>query len=543
MARKSRFTINYLFPSIADLFFIVILFLLFFFDRLRLLGDCDTGYHIRAGDFIIRTFTIPKQDIFSFHTPTLPWTAHEWLSELIMSELHSAFGLSGVVAFFAILLAFTTSLLFKTLRAYGIEIILATFISLLALTSFQLHWLARPHAFSFLFMVIFQYVLECWHRAPLTPSPSPGGRGEYGVGSRGGSSFNRLYLLPPLMLPWVNLHGGYLGGFILLGAYFIGNATSFISAATAGDTEKLRFSVIRLKQLGITIAACLAVCLINPRGYHILLFPFRLVSESFLMDHVSEFLSPNFHDGMPFKYLLLLLIALIALSRKGIEATELVLVLIFTNMSLYSVRYIPLFALVMAPMMCRLADERRALAGAKLVGFLQKRSDTLAEIDEKAKGCLWPVLASLIVLGFTFTGRIDHAFDPKIKPVAASEFLMKERISGNMFNDDEFGDYLIYRSTPTYKVFIDGRSDMYGTEILKEYCKVINFEQGWERVLDKYRVDWIFFGSKTPLSRFLLTDKQWVLIYSDSVANIFVRNIPKYQKLIQKYPSVKPAVL
>jgi hypothetical protein len=92
---------------------------------------------------------------------------------------------------------------------------------------------------------------------------------------------------------------------------------------------------------------------------------------------------------------------------------------------------------------------------------------------------------------------------------------------------NEFGDYLIYRGTPTYKILIYGRSDMYGTAILKEYYRVIKFEQGWETALDKYRIDWLFFGSKTPLSRFILTQKNWVLIYSDSVANIFV----KYTKI------------
>ena len=502
-------------PSIADLLFAVVLFFLFFTSSSSLLGDGDTGYHIRAGEYILATHSIPESDIFSFHTPPIPWTAHEWLSEAVMSVVHNLFGLSGIVAFFSILLATTTYLLFKILRSYQTSILIATAVSILVLSSSQLHWLARPHVFSFLFTVICHYLIESWHCGKM----------------------NRLYLLPPIMLLWVNLHGGFLGGFILLGAYLVGNLMSMTSTPPS-ERAAVRH---KLKQLGITIIACLAVCLINPYGYRILLFPFRLVSDKFIMDNVSEFLSPNFHEWMPFKYLLLLLIAIFALSKKKIEATELVLILVFTNMALYSARYIPLFALITAPILTRKAHEARWEPSGKVAQFFRERSENIARLDAGADGYLWPITAVLIVAAAIFSGGSFHAFDEKLKPVAASEFLMREKISGNMFNNDEFGDYLIYRNHPAYEVFIDGRLDMYGTAMMKEYSQVVNFEQGWESVLDKYSVTWILYDSNSKFSRFLLKDSNWVLIYSDKVANIFVKNLPQYRHLADKYRTVKQA--
>jgi hypothetical protein len=509
---KNTGAIN-LIPSIADLFFCVIFLSLTFFGGSGLLGDGDTGYHIRAGEYMFKTLSVPKSDIFSFHTPPLPWTAHEWLSEVVMAAVHGLFGLAGIVAFFAFLLACTIALLFKTLKSHGASLLIATGLTLLASCASQIHWLARPHVFSLLFMITWHRLLETWQRGGVA----------------------RLYLLPLTMLLWVNLHGGFLGGFLLLGAYLAGNLFYLITLplpARPGQVTKLR-------QLCGTIGCCLLACLCNPSGYQILLFPFKLVSNRYLMDHVSEFLSPNFHEFLPFKYLLLLLIATLAVSKKSVDATELALMLIFTNMALYSTRYIPLFALIVAPILTRQSVQTKTESTGKLAVFFRERSRNIALLDHSATGYLWPAAALLVVTVALGSGRLHQGFDAKTKPVAAVEFLLKEQMPGNMFNDDEFGDYLIYRTFPRYRVFFDGRSDMYGTGKLKEYSKVINFESGWEQILDKYRITWVFYGTSSNLSRYLLHEKRWVLIYSDKVASIFVRDLPQYRHLIQKYHSVQ----
>lgn len=505
-----------LLPSVADLFFTTVLFSLFFTSRPTLLSDGDTGYHIRAGEYIIRTRSVPAADMFSLHTPPIPWTAHEWLSEVCMAAVHQSLGMTGIVAFSALLLAGTTYLLFKILQGHQTNILIATAVTTLTVISSQIHWLARPHLFSFLLMVIFQYLVESWHC------------------NRG----NRLYLLPPIMLLWVNLHGGFVGGFILLGAYLVGNLASLPSLEPVARAALLQ----KLRHLSLAIGACMAACLINPYGYQILLFPFQLVSDGLMMDSVSEFQSPFVHRWLPFNYLLLLLMATFALSRKRIEPTELVLIIIFTYMALYSVRYIPLFALVTAPILTRKFNECKGESSGMVASFFRERSEKFSRIDGRATGPLWPATAVFTVAAAIYSGQLSHAFDKSRNPVDACDFLMQAKISGNMFNSDEFGDYLIYRSYPAYKVFIDGRLDMYGSLLLREYHQVINFEPGWEGVLDKYGVTWILFDSNSRFSRFLLKNRGWALIYSDPVANIFVRKLPQHEHLTAKHRAVKPAV-
>jgi hypothetical protein len=207
-------------------------------------------------------------------------------------------------------------------------------------------------------------------------------------------------------------------------------------------------------------------------------------------------------------------------------------------MALSSVRHIPLLAIIALPIILRQGEALLYENKGAFTEFLKKRSDVLASVDKTAAGYVWPVVGILIVVFFAATGKLEYTFDARKKPVAAVEFLRREPIQGNMFNDDEFGDYIIYAAWPDYRVFFDGRSDMYGEERLKEYFKVVTLETGWETVLEKYNINWIIYNSKSILSRVLIKDKRWRLIYSDKVATIFVREISEYQYLIDKYQNV-----
>ena len=512
---KSRKIKSLLIPSIADIIFISLFLYLSFCVGKRLLFDCDTGYHIRAGEHIINTFLVPKHDIFSFLTPPIPWTAHEWFSEVIMATVHRAFGLTGIVIFFSLIISLVYYLLFKIIRRNSGNIILATFIVLIVLTASQIHWLARPHIFSLLLMVIWYYLLD-----------------EYYYHNK-----NYLYLLPLMMLIWVNLHGGFLAGFILLGIYLAGNVVKSISSQ--GKERDLYKTKARL--LGLITVACLFVSLINPNGYHILLFPFNLISNKFIMDNISEFLSPNFHTfiAKAFEFILLLMFSIFAISKVRLNIIELAMVLLFTHMSLCSKRYIPLFCIIVAPILMRKIQQLLKATDGKIADFINRRSISISETDASTKGYVWPIVAIVLVVVLAANGKIKYKFDVKIKPVDAVEFLKKENIKGNMFDNDEFGDYIIYAAWPKYKVFFDGRSDMYGVERLKEYMKVARVKPGWDEVLKKYDINWIIYNANSSLSLLLMEKDDWTLIYADKVANIFVKDIPENQDLIRKYPDVK----
>jgi hypothetical protein len=500
-------------PSVADTLFVSIFLFLTLSGGQSLLADGDTGYHIRAGEYILNTLSVPKHDIFSYISPALPWTAHEWLSEVIMALIHEISGLTGVVIFFAFLIALTYYFLFRLLKSYNVNFLGTVLVILLAIKSSQIHWLARPHIFSLPLTIIWYYLLD-----------------DYQYKGR-----NRLFLLPLIMLLWVNLHGGFIIGIILTIIYMSGNLFYLIFSE---DNMKGEYRK-RAKTLGLAAVGCLIAALINPYGYSILLFPFSLTSNRIIMNSIQEFLSPNFHDPLFFKYLLFLLIAVLAVSKKVLNAVELMLVLLFTYMALYSMRYIPLFAIITAPLLVQRIDLLIRRWRGKLAAFFEKREERIRVIDASAKGFFWPAAALLLVVFLVANGTLGYTFDGKIKPVAAVQFIKNEHLDGHMFDNDEFGDYIIYAAWPEYKVFFDGRSDMYGAKRVEEYSQVAGIKPEWRHVLDKYKVDWIIFDAHSPLSLFLMENPDWKLIYADKVADIFVKNTPANEKLIKKYSDVK----
>lgn len=501
-------------PPISVVLFLTIFLYISFSSGMNLLNDGDTGYHIRVGDYILEHKILPKQDMFSHHTPPLPWTAHEWLSEIIMSLVHKAYGLNGIVIFFSAFLAFSYACYYNFLKSYRANFYLTLILTISVIASSKIHWLARPHVFSILIMVIWLRILE-----------------EYQHGTR-----DRLYLLPLIMILWANLHGGYIIGIVLIGIYWLDGAFSRLTAKVPADRAN---AAERFKKLGFVMMACAATAMINPIGYKILLFPFKLTGDTYLMDHVGEFLSPNFHDPLFYRYVLILLLGVLALSVKRLRCYETIIILFFVNISLVSVRYIPLCVIFITPIMLRQIQEMISASDSGFLRALTKRSDNLAAVDAASK---WPLLKGAVIFLLVlviFNDRLKWNFDPKTKPVAAVEFLKKEHINGNMFNNDEFGDYLIYAS-PAYKPFIDGRLDMYGSKIMKEYYKIVRFEPGWEKILEKYEISWFLIPSGDVLYRHLLEAEGWQLVYSDKVAAIIVKDDPAHKEQIARHQNVLP---
>jgi len=503
-------------PSIGNMIFVAILFVLIFGSGNALLGDGDTGYHIKTGEVILSNWSIPVRDLYSFHYPALSWTAHEWLAEVIMALLFKSAGLTAVVVFFALVLAFSHWLLYQSLRAKCDHLILCTFVVLLATATSSIHWLARPHVFSILLTVIW---CDCLRRFQ--------------------SEDRKLFVvcLPFLMLLWVNLHGGFIIGFILLGIYLVSDWFSLLTR----KQDSLGVDRTRAKTLLLILLACVAVCFFNPYGFDILLFPLRVTSDRFVMDRVTEFLSPNFHEPLPFKYMFLLLIGSLAVSRSRLGFIDLTLMMLLSYMALYSARHVSLFAVVLAPILLNTLVDLIDRLPERFSTSYATRNQNLLAIEKTLNAYLWPTASLIVVFTLVATGLITYHFDARKFPVKAVEFLQREKIVGNVFNDDEFGDYMIYAVWPTYRVFMDGRSDMYGETFGRDYLRIANVAPGWKQTLKKYDVRWVIFNTDSALVAALKDQPDWQSVYSDPVATILVKSEPKSLGLA-KYPDESPKI-
>ena len=115
--------------------------------------------------------------------------------------------------------------------------------------------------------------------------------------------------------------------------------------------------------------------------------------------------------------------------------------------------------------------------------------------------------------------------NPRTEPVEIANYLKKERLQGNMYNDINWGSYLIWKLWPEYKVFADNRLHLVPEEIWKD-TKDLHYGLGnWGKILDKYKISFVVL-SKEDNKRtieFIGDSPEWKKAYEDETGVIFVR--------------------
>lgn len=486
-------------PDIAGAYSFVIFICFVLFAGKKALGDGDTLWHIKFGDLILERGELITRDIFSHTAAGTPWTSHEWLAEIVMAAVHRVAGLPGVVIFYFLIAALSFWILFKIAQKCGAEEWLSIFAVSLALCLSLTHLLARPHIFTWLFGLITLYLLL-----------------------RGGRS---LFLLPLLMIPWTNLHGGFALGLVLQGLFLAGSVLDRL--LTAAPRPGWRALWDEHKTLCIVLLLSLAATGINPFGYRLLLFPFEVTSDAF-STLIGEWMSPSLQAFWHFRLYLLFLFFLLFFSGPGISWFNRLLLLFLVNASLTHARHISIVGLFLTPLVVqgigpcleRLPlSRKRAVSGDDL--SLSPATGPLATV------ALFFLLISLSALHWTPWERLTGVILPYPEKFSSGvvEFLRESPPEGNLFNNDEWGDYLIYAMDPPPKLFIDGRLDMYGGQILEDYSKIVHIDEDADALLDSYEIEWVLFPPG-PITRYLKAKGTWQEVYGDDQVSVLARMTP-----------------
>ncbi|MGA8501751.1 MAG: hypothetical protein WB683_09405, partial [Candidatus Sulfotelmatobacter sp.] len=508
----------------------------------RLLGDAGIGWHIRTGQMILATRSIPRVDPFSataFSVTTgRAWFAWEWLYDLLVGWLDRTAGLNGVVLFTALVIATVFAWTFRLLLRRGTNILLALLLVLLAASAAMIHFLARPHVVSWLFSLAWFWILDSSQiNACASDSKS------FATSETNRRRVLMLWLLPPLMLVWVNVHGGFLVGFVLLAIYWCSAAWQWLRPTGDRFDDVLRkIRAGRLVRV-LTLTGLLSglATLVNPYGFQLHVHIYRYLTNRFLMDHINEFQSPNFHYVAQKCFAGLLLLTLVALAVKKREAAQAhasrTLVVLFAVYSgLYASRNIPVSSLLLILMigpwlseaMERFGSRRMAGRGFASPQFLQR----MEAVEFSLRGHLWPVAMVVFTCGIAAHGGnlgakplMDAHFDAKRFPVAAVNYLeaQDEDVQGPLVAPDDWGGYLIYRLYPRVRMVIDDRHDFYGEEFLKSYLKMMNVGPGWQDFLQQNQARCVVVPKDSALANILAETAGWKAIYSDDVATAFVR--------------------
>jgi hypothetical protein len=494
-------------PSVADLIFIGLLGVLAFTPlSVKLLGDAGIGWHIRNGQQILATHAIPRFDSFSSQIRQ-PWFAWEWLYDIAVGRLEAWCGLNGVVWLTAFVIATVFAWTFRLAVARGTNLLLALVLTLLAISASMIHSLARPHVFSWLFALAWFWILDSTDRSGLERQRA-----------------RWLWALPPSMLLWVNVHGGFLLGFVLLGIYWLGSLWTWMSTPETRLEDSLQkiASGRRVRQLTGVGLLSIAASFVNPYGWKLHAHIYAYLSNRFLMDHIEEFQSPNFHGIAQKCFLALLLIAIAALAACGrkLKLSEVLLLLFAVYAGLYASRNIPvssvLLVLIVGPL----------LPSLKSWGFVQRMN----AVDSQLRGHVWPILATAVVLLIAATGGragsaplMNAHFDSARMPVEAVNFIESSGIRAPVLSPDYWGGYLIYRLYPNNKVVIDDRHDFYGEPFLGLYLKMIHVEPGWDKFLRFHGASCLLLPRNAALTTVISETEGWKSVYSDDVAIVFRR--------------------
>ena len=400
---------------------------------------------------------------------------------------------------------------FRMAVARGTNLLFALGLTLLAISASMIHFLARPHVLSWLFALAWFWIFDCTGRDGL--------RERLQI-----QSSRWVWVLPFSMVLWVNVHGGFLLGFVLLGIYWLGSFWSWISARETGLEDSLMkiASGQRVRRLTGVGLLSIAASFINPHGWRLHAHIYDYLTNRFLMDHIEEFQSPNFHGIAQKCFLALLLIAIAGLAVRGskLRPSEILLLLFAVYSGLYAARNIPVSAILLVLIVGPL------LPSLKSWGFVQRMST----VNSRLRGHLWPIFAAVGVLLIAANGGragsallMNAHFDSQRMPVDAVNFMERSEIKAPLFSTDYWGGYLIYRLYPRNRVVIDDRHDFYGEPFLRSYLTTIRAEPGWDDFLKEHQISCVLLPRKAALAALLSETSQWKSIYSDEVAVVLTR--------------------
>ena len=466
-------------------------FACFYATALPLLTDADVSWHIAAGDLIREQGKLPATDPWSFTANGQPWYIISWLWDVMLSVVQQISGTAGLYGFTLAAAALSVGLLAGNLRqreGAGTDAIIFTlFIVALSLIEFAT---ARPQLAGYVFVLLFHRLL---HQ------------------SRTARDLRFLGWLPLVMILWVNMHGSFVAGFILIGLYGV---------------ESIMLKRWRwLKALILTGLACVLAALCNPYGIGMYDAVGRTL-HSVTTGYIQEWLPFVFSTDLGVSAWFLLFLLASGLRDGGIPIADRLLAVWWWIAMLFSMRNSSIFILVSAPYVA-LSLQRWVEA---LDSIRTRRADigeALAKPGMARKMCAAAVIVALAgawslpsIKGQEYLARKSD------NPEAAIRYAEQHYAGKRFLTDYTLGGRIIYYARGKVPVFADGRAGTaYSEEVLEDYIAFMNLDADWQEIVKKYRIEGMLLGNSQRFVK-AYEDGQyqgWKRVYSDDVASVFVR--------------------
>lgn len=448
----------------------------------------DFWWHLAVGREILQTGRIPTVDTFSYTRAGAPYPSYAmfWLADVLMYGLYALGGPALTVFAHSLLITSAYGLILWAAweasgpRAAALGIVVAAALGLD-------DWNVRPQAFAFLAGALFLRGLAGLERSPRW-----------------------LWIFPFGMALWVNTHGSFPLGLLLVGLTLVGKALE--GGIPGGRGVSMRRFLVAL---GLTVLATG----LNPRGFGVYAYSIMMARNPVIRSLVPEWAPPGLdRHGLLFYAAAALVWLLLAIPPRRLSPHHLLIAGAFALLGLQTSRGVVWFGMVAAPILAAriqaLWPERPGRTGIPaLNGWFLGLLSGMALAALPWFKAWWPMPAAKAGLISAET------------PVAATAFLLQQRPPGPVFHALSFGSYLIWAAHPDYPVFVDTRLELYPMAIWEDYLAISAAAPGWEERLARYGVCLLMLSpqEQPALVEAVARSPRWKRLYQDDAASLWIR--------------------
>jgi hypothetical protein len=435
-------------------FFTIAVLLTMLIAAIQPVTDPDFWWHVTTGNWILSHHAVPHKDLYTFTVHDHRWITHEWLSEILISALYAVGRLPLVGLVFGAITAAGFLLVYLAIDR-RVNFVIAGLTLALGVAAANPIWGPRIQMITFALTAL----TYLWVK-------------RYCEGRS-----RALYLLPAVMLLWVNLHAGFVLGYAILGMALLVEAGRYLLRRPGA------MPFPRLRTMAAVLAASIAVAIVNPNGWDIYLYPFQTGGSPEQQRLIVEWFSPNFQMSQ-------------------IWAFEAMIFLIITGLALarHSVRNLSFFMLVAVPALADYAQQARERISLRWPRRVPKATPVTFALN-----VLMIVLVLAIVTVASLPNlvqRVDGKLVARDFPIKAADFLKQHPPPGHMLNVYGWGGYLIFRldaQTTTQPVFIFGDAALDGDQLLRDYDHLQSLGPDQAQLFERYQVNWVIFHSSDPI--------------------------------------------
>jgi hypothetical protein len=477
----------------ADLVFLVLLFVIVqSAARQIMLDDPGLGWHLRDVDAVLEKGWL-TEDPFGLR-PGRPWLTNQWLGELPLWLGERWAGLEGIAAVITLVLALALRCLYRMLQRDGLPWPIALLWTALATLATSGAWVARPNVFTLLFVLLTARICEQFHTGRISRAAT--------------------FWLWPMFVVWANVHGGFVAGLVMLALTLV---VEIGIAVGTTDPEQRRAARGRGEQMCLLFLGAIAATLVNPYGYTLYPWIYRLLGDDYFMNLNLDWRSPDFHGAgaLRFESLMLLLPLVLGVSRRRPNLVELVLCVFWLHMAFNGIRYIALWVLVAVPLMARCSIEVPWLVEQARRLDLAGEKSLLARRQTGPAPWLWSAVFAVAFLGWARMAEGQFArHNPDYLPARELDQLFpilkdNPHLKPIVFHSINWGGYLTWKGWPSFRTWIDDRNEVQGKDYVEEYRSILNADPDWEKRLDGADVHFVCVPVNEPLTRALSASRRW----------------------------------